>query len=192
MKLIVGLGNPGSRYAGTRHNIGFDSITALSDKYRIAVDKKECMALTGRGSIEGIKVLLAKPQTFMNLSGDSVRDLMQYYKISKEDLIVIFDDISLEPGNIRIRKKGSAGGHNGVKSIISCIGTDEFARIKVGVGAKPAQYDLADYVLGHFSGPDEEKIREALKKVVGAAVLMASEETDKAMNIYNSKGSIIE
>ena len=187
--MIVGLGNPGSRYTGTRHNIGFDSIVALSDKYRIAVDKKECRALTG--SIEGVKVMLAKPLTFMNLSGESVRELLNYYRIPVEDLIVIFDDISLEPGNIRIRKKGSAGGHNGVKSIISCIGTDEFARIKVGVGAKPVDYDLADFVLGHFSESDEVRIREALKKVTGAAALMAEDEIDKAMNIYNSKGSVV-
>ena len=189
--MIVGLGNPGSRYTGTRHNIGFDSIVALSDKYRIAVDKKECRVLTGRGSIEGVKVMLAKPLTFMNLSGESVRELLNYYRIPVEDLIVIFDDISLEPGNIRIRKKGSAGGHNGVKSIISCIGTDEFARIKVGVGAKPVDYDLADFVLGHFSESDEVRIREALKKVTGAAALMAEDEIDKAMNIYNSKGSVV-
>ncbi len=185
MKLIVGLGNPGNKYAGTRHNIGFDCITALCDEYRIKMGKAELKALTGTGTIDGIKVMLAMPQTYMNLSGDSVRAIADYYKIDISDIIVIFDDISLAPGQIRIRKKGSAGGHNGVKDIIAKLGTMEFARIKVGVGAKPEGYDLADFVLGHFSKNEEVDIRQALDKVKQAVVLMINEEIDKAMNQFN-------
>lgn len=188
MKLIVGLGNPGGKYIGTRHNIGFDCITALCDEYRIKMGKAELKALTGTGVIDGIKVMLAMPQTYMNLSGDSVRALADYYKIPVSDIIVIFDDISLAPGQIRIRKKGSAGGHNGVKDIIAKLGTQDFARIKVGVGAKPEGYDLADFVLGHFKSDEEVDMRKALEKVKEACVLMLNEEVDKAMNLYNVKG----
>ena len=187
MKLIVGLGNPGNKYAGTRHNIGFDCITALSDEYRIKMGKAELKALTGTGVIDGVKVMLAMPMTYMNLSGDSVRAIADYYKIDVSDIIVIFDDISLAPGQIRIRKKGSAGGHNGVKDIIAKLGTQEFDRIKVGVGAKPDGYDLADFVLGHFSRDEEVDMRKAIDKVKEACVLMLNEDTDKAMKLYNTK-----
>ncbi|MBQ8519381.1 MAG: aminoacyl-tRNA hydrolase, partial [Agathobacter sp.] len=152
MFVIVGLGNPGKKYENTRHNAGFISIDALADKYGISISEKKHKALCGSGVIEGNKVLLVKPQTFMNLSGESVRAVMDFYKIDpEEDMLVIYDDISLAPGNIRIRKKGSAGGHNGIKSIIAHAGTQNFMRIKVGVGEKPSGWDLADYVLGHFS-----------------------------------------
>lgn len=187
MKLIVGLGNPGRKYIGTRHNIGFDCITALCDEYRIKMGKAELKALTGTGNINGVKVMLAMPQTYMNLSGDSVRAIADYYKIKLSDIIIIFDDISLAPGQIRIRKKGSAGGHNGVKDIIAKLGTEEFARIKVGVGAKPEGYDLADFVLGHFSRDEEVDIRKALDKVKEACALMVEDDIDRAMNIYNGK-----
>ena len=187
MKLIVGLGNPGNKYAGTRHNIGFDCVTALCDEYRIKMGKAELKALTGTGVIDGVKVMLAMPMTYMNLSGDSVRAIADYYKIDVSDIIVIFDDISLAPGQIRIRKKGSAGGHNGVKDIIAKLGTQEFDRIKVGVGAKPDGYDLADFVLGHFSKDEEADMRKAIDKVKEACVLMLNGETDKAMNLYNTK-----
>lgn len=187
MKLIVGLGNPGRKYIGTRHNIGFDCITALCDEYRIKMGKAELKALTGTGNINGVKVMLAMPQTYMNLSGDSVRAIADYYKIKLSDIIIIFDDISLAPGQIRIRKKGSAGGHNGVKDIIAKLRTEEFARIKVGVGAKPEGYDLADFVLGHFSRDEEVDIRKALDKVKEACALMVEDDIDRAMNIYNGK-----
>ena len=152
MYLIVGLGNPTAKYEKTRHNAGFDVIDAIADKYGIELNLRKGKAFCGTGYIEGQKVMLAKPQTYMNLSGDSVSALVNFYKLDPmEDLIVVFDDISLAPGNLRIRKKGSAGGHNGIKDIIAKTGTDQFARVKVGVGEKPAGWDLADHVLGRFS-----------------------------------------
>ena len=188
MFLIVGLGNPGKEYEHTRHNAGFDVIDALAEKYNISVTEKKHKALCGKGVIEGVKVILAKPQTFMNLSGESVSELIQYYKLDpEEEMIVIFDDISLAPGNIRIRKKGSAGGHNGIKNIIAQTGTQNFMRIKVGVGEKPKGWDLADHVLGHFSKEDRAKLEDAIADAMGAAVLMLQDETDQAMNEYNSK-----
>ena len=142
MYIIAGLGNPGKQYAQTRHNVGFDTIDILADKYNISVDTKKHKALCGKGMIEGQKVVLAKPQTFMNLSGESVRELVDFYKIDpEEELIVIYDDISLEPGQLRIRPKGSAGGHNGIKNIIAHLGTQVFKRVKVGVGEKPKGSD---------------------------------------------------
>ena len=152
MFIIAGLGNPGARYQGTRHNAGFSVIDALADKYNISVDGKKARAYVGKGIIAGQKVILAKPQTYMNLSGESIRGLTDYYKIDVEqELLVIYDDISLAPGQIRIRKKGSAGGHNGMKNIIAHLGGQVFPRIKVGVGEKPRNFDLADYVLSRFS-----------------------------------------
>ena len=186
MYVIVGLGNPDKKYEHTRHNIGFDVIDALADKYNISVTDKKHKALCGSGVIEGMKVLLVKPQTYMNLSGESVAEVMNFYKLDPdEEMIVIFDDISLEPGRIRIRKKGSAGGHNGIKSIIAMTGTQGFSRIKVGVGEKPQGWDLADHVLGRFSSEDRAKVEEAIGHAMDAAVLMMQGETDKAMNIYN-------
>ena len=152
MIIIAGLGNPTKEYEGTRHNVGFQVIDKIAEKYNIAVDAKKGRAYVGKGIIEGQKVLLVKPQTYMNLSGESIRELVDYFKVDpKEELLVIYDDISLNPGQIRIRKKGSAGGHNGIKNIIAMTGTQNFMRIKVGVGEKPKGWDLADYVLGHFS-----------------------------------------
>lgn len=186
MYIIAGLGNPGKQYAQTRHNVGFDTIDILADKYNISVDTKKHKALCGKGMIEGQKVVLAKPQTFMNLSGESVRELVDFYKIDpEEELIVIYDDISLEPGKIRIRKKGSAGGHNGIKNIIAQLGTQNFQRIKVGVGEKPKGWDLADYVLGHFSQEDRGLVDDALKRAAGAVELMVQGEVDQAMNQFN-------
>lgn len=186
MYIIAGLGNPGKQYAQTRHNVGFDTIDILADKYNISVDTKKHKALCGKGMIEGQKVVLAKPQTFMNLSGESVRELVDFYKIDpEEELIVIYDDISLEPGKIRIRKKGSAGGHNGIKNIIAQLGTQNFQRIKVGVGEKPKGWDLADYVLGHFSKEDRGLVDDALKRVAGAVELMVQGDVDQAMNQFN-------
>lgn len=186
MYIIAGLGNPGKQYAQTRHNVGFDTIDILADKYNISVDTKKHKALCGKGMIEGQKVVLAKPQTFMNLSGESVRELVDFYKIDpEEELIVIYDDISLEPGKIRIRKKGSAGGHNGIKNIIAQLGTQNFQRVKVGVGEKPKGWDLADYVLGHFSKEDRGLVDDALKRVAGAVELMVQGEVNQAMNQFN-------
>lgn len=162
MKIIVGLGNPTKEYAGTRHNVGFSVIYNISDAYNIPVETKKHKALIGKGIIEGEKVILAMPQTYMNLSGESVRELMDYYKCDLSDLIVIYDDISLDVGKLRIRAKGSAGGHNGIKNIIAQLGTQEFTRIKIGVGEKPAKMDLADYVLGRFSKRNSRLFGRAL------------------------------
>lgn len=188
MFIIVGLGNPTAQYAGTRHNVGFDVIDKLADEYNISVESRRSRAFVGTGMIGGRKVLLAKPQTFMNLSGESVRGLVDFYKIDVEtELLVIYDDVSLDVGQLRIRKKGSAGGHNGMKNIIAHLGTNVFQRVKIGVGEKPAQYDLADYVLGRFSKEDRETMDEGYKKAVHAVELLAAGETERAMNEYNKK-----
>ena len=189
MFIIVGLGNPTPEYEGTRHNVGFEVIDALARKYNIDVDTKKHRAYIGKGMIEGQKVILAKPQTYMNLSGESVRSLLDYYKVDEEqELLVIYDDISLDVGQLRIRKKGSAGGHNGIKSIISHLGHDAFLRIKIGVGEKPRGYDLADYVLGHFEGEDKEKMEEAYEKAVQAVRMALHGDICEAMNQFNRKG----
>jgi len=185
MYLIAGLGNPTKEYDKTRHNAGFSVIDVLADRYRIDVSEKKHKALCGRGVIEGQKVLLLKPQTFMNLSGESIRAAADYYKIAPEEMIVIYDDISLEPGQLRIRLKGSAGGHNGIKNIIANLGTQDFPRIKVGVGAKPPRMDLADYVLSRFSKEDREKMEQAFKDAAEAVEVMITEGADAAMNRFN-------
>ncbi len=188
MFIIAGLGNPTKEYEGTRHNVGFQVIDEIADKYNISVDTKKSRAYVGKGIIEGQKVLLVKPQTYMNLSGESIRGLIDYYKIDPEDeLLVIYDDISLNPGQIRIRKKGSAGGHNGIKNIIAHLGTDVFMRIKVGVGEKPKGYDLAAYVLGHFKGEEKEQMQEGYQKAIRAAAEIIMGNADAAMNEYNRK-----
>ena len=186
MYIIVGLGNPERKYDGTRHNIGFSALTVLADTYGISMDIKKHKAVCGKGVIEGQKVLLAMPQTYMNLSGESVRELVDYYKIDPEqELIVIYDDINLAPGKLRIRPKGSAGGHNGIKNIIAHLGSQVFPRIRVGVGEKPKGWDLADYVLGHFSKEDRGLVDDALKRAAGAVELMVQGEVDQAMNQFN-------
>lgn len=188
MYVIVGLGNPDKKYENTRHNIGFDVIDALSNKYNIPVKEKKFKALCGSGVIEGVKVLLVKPQTYMNLSGESIAEVLNFYKLDPEtEMMVIYDDISLAPGNIRIRKKGSAGGHNGIKSIIAHAGTQVFPRIKVGVGEKPKGWDLADYVLGHFSDKEREYVNDAVKEAMDATIYMIQDDVDRAMNLYNAK-----
>lgn len=186
MKIIAGLGNPTDKYKGTRHNVGFMAIDRLSDALGIAVNQHKHKAMTGSGFIAGQRVLLMKPLTYMNLSGESIREAADFYKVDPEDILIIYDDISLEPGMLRIRKKGSAGGHNGIKSIIQHLGGDTFSRIRVGIGGEkhPGQ-DLADYVLGHFTGEEKEKLEEALDKVVKAAELIAADEMDEAMNRYS-------
>jgi PTH1 family peptidyl-tRNA hydrolase len=185
MKIIVGLGNPTREYEGTRHNVGFSVIQRISDEYDIAVDTKKHKALIGKGIIEGEKVILAKPQTYMNLSGESVREILDYYKCDNSDLIVIYDDISLDVGRIRLRAKGSAGGHNGIKNIIAHLGTDVFDRIKVGVGEKPKQMDLVDYVLGRFSKEELSLIRDGADRACKAATEIITGGIEKAMNKFN-------
>ena len=187
MYMIAGLGNPGKEYNNTRHNIGFAFIDALAQEYDINVMDVKLKALTGKGMIGGQKVLLVKPLTFMNLSGESVRAAADFYKVDPEDILVIYDDISLEPGQLRLRGKGSAGGHNGIKNIIAHLGTQEFPRIKVGVGDKPKGMDLADYVLGHFSKEDQAKMDEAFKDAADAAEMILDKGMDAAMNHYNMK-----
>lgn len=188
MYIIAGLGNPTMQYEGTRHNVGFDVIDALADKYNISVDGRKNRAYIGKGIIEAQKVLLVKPQTYMNLSGESIGGLVDYFKIDEEqDLIVIYDDISLSPGQIRIRKKGSAGGHNGIKNIIAHLGTQVFPRIKVGVGEKPKKYDLADYVLSHFTKAEREEMEEGYQKAIQAVEKILAGEMEAAMNEFNRK-----
>lgn len=186
MFIIVGLGNPTPEYEGTRHNVGFEVIDALARKYNIDVDTKKHRAYIGKGMIEGQKVILAKPQTYMNLSGESVRSLLDYYKVDEEqELLVIYDDISLGVGQIRIRAKGSAGGHNGIKNIIAHLGGQVFPRIKVGVGEKPPKWDLADYVLGHFSKEEQEQMEEGYEHAVCAVKEIVTGNIEAAMNEYN-------
>ncbi len=187
MYIIIGLGNPGDKYQATRHNIGWDAITRISDDYRIPLDFKKHKAICGTGFIEGEKVILAQPLTYMNLSGESVRELMDYYKVSTENIIIIYDDISLDVGQLRIRGKGSAGGHNGIKSIISHLGTDEFPRIKIGVGDKPKDWDLADYVLARFPKEEQPKVRESLKDTSEACKVILQSTIAAAMNQFNKK-----
>ena len=188
MFIIAGLGNPDRQYEGTRHNVGFDVIDRIAEKYNISVDVKKHRALLGKGVIEGQKVILAKPQTYMNLSGESIRSLVDYYKIDGEhELLVIYDDINLGVGQLRIREKGSAGGHNGIKNIIAHLGTQVFPRIRVGVGEKPSRYDLADYVLGHFSKAEKELMDEGYDHAVKAVGMILSGRIGDAMSEYNRK-----
>lgn len=190
MFIIVGLGNPGKDYKNTRHNIGFDVIDTLADAAGISVMEKKHKAIIGKGVINGQKVILAKPQTYMNLSGESVREIIDYYKVDEEqELIVISDDISLDVGMLRVRKKGSAGGHNGLKNIIQHLGHDTFMRIKMGVGEKPKGYDLADYVLGHFTQDERKIMDEAAKSAAEAVRMMMAGDVDKAMNTFNKKAT---
>ncbi len=187
MYIIVGLGNPGREYDNTRHNIGFDVIDTLADRENISVLEKKHKAIIGKGVVAGQKVILAKPTTFMNLSGESVRELVDYYKVDETvELIVISDDISLDVGRLRVRKKGSAGGHNGLKSIIGHLGHDTFTRVKMGVGEKPKGWDLADYVLGRFSGSERETMNDAAKRAADAICTIIAEGADVAMNKFNS------
>ena len=187
MYLIAGLGNPGREYENTRHNAGFASIDRLAEKNHISIDMKKFQALCGTGYIGGQKVLLLKPQTYMNLSGESLRAACDFFKIDPEqELIVVYDDISLAPGQLRIRAKGSAGGHNGIKSIISHLGTQVFLRVKVGVGEKPQGWDLADYVLGHFSKEEQQVMQESFDRAADAAAALLSEEVQQVMNEYNT------
>lgn len=185
--LVVGLGNPGKKYEGTRHNAGFMAADALAEKLGISVDRLKFHALIGDGMCGDKRILLAKPQTFMNLSGQAVDEIMSFYKIPPERLIVMCDDISLEPGRLRIRRKGSHGGQNGMRNIIDMISTQEFHRIKLGIGAKPhPEYDLADWVLSRFTVNELKLMNEAAQNAAEAVKLITAGNTDKAMNLYNS------
>lgn len=185
--MIVGLGNPGAKYASTRHNTGFIFIDALSEEYNFSVNRLKFKALIGDAKIDGHRCLVMKPQTMMNLSGDAVKEAADFYKIPAEKIIVIFDDISLDVGRLRIRRSGSAGGHNGIKSIISRLSSEDFPRIKIGVGAKPEpDYDLADWVLSRFSKAEAKALENAVSSAVGALALMLGGNTEEAMSRYNS------
>lgn len=186
MYIVAGLGNPGRQYEGTRHNMGFETIDILSEKCGINVNTDKHKALMGMGIAEGEKVIFVKPQTYMNLSGTSIAPITSFYKVdTASELIVISDDIDLPVGHLRIRKSGSAGGHNGLKNIISCLGTQAFIRIRIGIGQKPAGWDLADYVMSRFVPEDRRKIDEAEKAAAEAVLTILNEGIDKAMNRFN-------
>lgn len=185
MYIIAGLGNPGKEYMGTRHNAGFSCIDELADKYNINVDTLKFKGMIGKGVIGGEKVILVKPMTYMNNSGECIREVMDYFKVDIEDLLVIFDDISLEPGRLRIRAKGSAGGHNGIKSIIKHLGSEQFKRIKFGVGDKPKGWDLADWVLGHFPTELYQQLRTGNENACKAVECILTEGIESAMNKFN-------
>ena len=187
MYLIAGLGNPTREYEKTRHNVGFEAIDILADKAGTTVTEKKHKALYGKGYIGGQMVILAKPQTYMNLSGESIREIADFYKIEPENIIILCDDINLSEGQLRIRLKGSAGGHNGLKNIISHLGTQEFPRIRIGVGEKPRGMDLADYVLGRFPKEQQAVMEEAYRDAAEAACMMIEDGADAAMNHYNRK-----
>lgn len=185
--IIAGLGNPGTEYENTRHNIGFMTIDTLCEKYKVSCKKLKFKSLTCDVMIAGKRCLIMKPSTFMNKSGEAVTEAMSFYKIPPERTIIVYDDISLEPGKLRIRRKGSDGGHNGIKNIIYLSGSDMFPRIKMGVGAKPhPDYNLADWVLGHFKKEDGEKLEQCFQNAVSALELMVAGKIDEAMNKYNS------
>lgn len=188
MYVIAGLGNPKKEYDNTRHNIGFSVIDMLADKTGISVNTAKHKGLLGAGYLNGQKIILVKPLTYMNLSGECIREVLDYYKVDgSTNLIVIHDDISLEPGIIRVRKKGSAGGHNGLKNIIQHLGKDQFVRIKVGVGEKPAGYDLADYVLGHFDREEQVLMKQVSEEVCEVVQMILEKGPDAAMNVYNGR-----
>ena len=186
--LIVGLGNPGSKYWNTRHNVGYAALDALASRLGVKVDRVKFQGLTGQGSIAGIKVVLLKPTTYMNLSGQSVAAAARFYKIPPERTLVLFDDISLDPGRLRVRRDGSAGGHNGIKSIISSLGSQDFPRVKIGVGGKPhPDYDLADWVLSVFPYGERETMAEVYDRAAQAAGTVVTQGVEAAANRFNGK-----
>ncbi len=187
MKLVVGLGNPGSEYKKTKHNVGFRAVELLAEDLNIEINRLKFRGLIGEGNFNGEKILLLKPLTYMNLSGQSVSEVMKFYKLEKSDIIILYDDIDIKMGSIRIREKGSAGGHNGIKSIISCIGTDEFMRIKIGIGGDYKYFDLADYVLAPFSKSEEPIIEDGIKMAEESVKIILKDGISKAMNQMNKK-----
>lgn len=188
MFIIAGLGNPGREYENTRHNIGFCVIEDIARKYQISMLERKHKAVIGKGYIDGQKVILVKPLTYMNLSGESIREVTDYYKVDvTTQLVVVSDDISLDVGQLRIRKKGSAGGHNGLKNIIEHLGHENFMRIRIGVSDKPQGYDLKDYVLGHFTDKEKKLLEETSGNAVEAVRMILQGDVDGAMNRYNTK-----
>lgn len=188
MYVIVGIGNPGRKYESTRHNIGFITIDYMSALFDIKVNKIKHKALVGEGKIEGERVMLVKPQTFVNLSGECVRDITEYYKVPPENVIIIYDDVSLAHGSLRIRKKGSDGGHNGIKSIIYQLQSDAFLRIKLGVGAKPQGYDLVDWVLAKFTDEEIKILSKSVEAAAAAVPEIIKNGAESAMNKFNTGG----
>lgn len=184
--IIAGLGNPGREYENTRHNAGFMAIDRLAGQQNASIQRVKFKGLVGDCTLAGHRVLLLKPGTFMNLSGQSVREAMAFYKVPPERTLILFDDINLPPGRLRVRRKGSDGGHNGMKNIIYLSGSDQFPRVKIGVGQKPSpEYNLADWVLSRFSQADLKALDPALENACAAAELIVRGETDRAMNLYN-------
>ena len=187
MKVIVGLGNPEHEYKGTRHNIGFEAINKLAYDHNIAVKRIKHKALIGTGMIGGEKVVLVKPQTYMNLSGESVREVVDFYDVTEEDIIILYDDITLAVSDIKIREQGSAGGHNGIKNIIWHLNTTDFLRVKIGIGEKPKEFILSDYVLSRFSKEEEQAMIQGVTKATEAVELILKESAAKAMNQFNRR-----
>ncbi len=185
MNLIVGLGNPGPKYENTRHNMGFKVIDSLADKHRISVNRRRCRSLLGSGRIEGKKVILAKPQTYMNLSGEALSGLLNYYQLEIPDLIIVYDDVNLDLGRLRFRREGSAGGHNGIKSIIYHLDTEDFARLKLGIGTIDLLGDMMDYVLSEFDPEDEKVAEEMIERATEALRIYLTEGITEAMNRFN-------
>ena len=185
MYLIVGLGNPEEEYARTRHNMGFDTINKISEKYNIKVNKSKFNSLYGTGTIENEKVILLKPQTYMNLSGEAIRDFMHFYKLSSEDIIVIYDDLDIEPGVIKIRKKGGPGTHNGMKSVVHEIQTEDFLRIRIGIGNPEYKNDLLNFILTRIPNEEYKRLEEAQENAAKAIVEIIKNGIDTAMNKYN-------
>ena len=183
MHLIVGLGNPGKEYEGTRHNIGFDVIDCLANKYNIEINRTKFKGICGEGIINGNKVILLKPNTYMNLSGESIKEVVNFYKLDESQIIVIYDDISINVGRMRIREKGTAGGHNGIKSIISSLGSDVFPRVKIGVGQP--DHNLVSHVLGKFSNDDKEILNKVIPVACNAIENILNKDTKEAMNKFN-------
>jgi len=188
LKLIAGLGNPGREYAGTRHNAGFSVVDRIAAAIGASVDRRFLRSLTGQGRINGEKVILAKPQTYMNLSGESVGALMNWYRLPVSDLIVIFDDLDLPPGKLRIRRGGGAGGHRGMQSVIRALGTDSFSRVRVGIGRPPGlEIDPVDYVLSRFNDTEAGEMEKAFDLAAEAVLFMVREGVEQAMNAYNGR-----
>lgn len=185
MYIIVGLGNPEEDYARTRHNMGFEVINEIAEKYQFTVDKKKFKGLCQMVTIEGQKVLLLKPQTYMNLSGESIREAMDYYKVDPKEILVIYDDMDLETGIIKIRKKGGAGSHNGMKSVVKQLGTEEFPRIRIGIGKPEGPYDKINYVIGHIPDKEYEVLQQGIKQAAKGVVAILTQGIDVAMNKYN-------
>lgn len=185
MYLIVGLGNPEEEYRKTRHNMGFNTIDKLAEEYNIQINKKKFQGLYENCIIEGQKVILIKPQTYMNLSGKCVKEIVDFYKIKKEEILVIYDEMDIEPGKIKIRKQGGAGGHNGMKSIIEMLGTEEFSRIRIGIGRPTHEQDKINYVIGAVPEEEIQKLEEGVKKAKEAVVEILKNGIDKAMNKMN-------